>query len=359
MSAELEKNLRKGEKAVRPDAVGLGLEYEISKRVSLYAQQKFLQDQGQLTTVGVNTKVTDQTAVYGRYEIGNSISGERNAATIGLKNQWKVTDEMTANLMLEKTKNLSKNLVEARTPDHDAFSASVEYLPSIPLRATIKGEYANEGGGTHKGFDYGVSFRVLDNLSVLSRGTYTFTEQQSQSGTAKQADYLVGVAYRPTRSNWLNLIGKLEWKSAENHLVLPAVLYDALIVSAHAYIEPLPGTELGIKYALKNSTDATGNASVTTLTDFMLLRLQYDLVPQWNIAGEARFLRQHTANDIKSGYSIETGFVFVKNTMLALGYNFRAYRDRDLVEDIYSAAGPYLTIRWKFTESLFGFGEDQ
>ena len=306
--AELEKNLRKAETQVRPDAVSLGLEYDVSKSISLYAQHKIMQDDGQLTTVGINTRVTDQTSVYGRYEIGNSISGERNAATIGLKNQFQITKELTANLMFEKTKNLSKNLTEARTPDHDALSASLEYFPHIPLRATLKGEYANESGASHKGVDYGIAFRMLDNLSFLSRGTYTYSEQQAQSGAAKHSEYTFGVAYRPAQSNWLNLIGKIQWKAEENLLVKPVVSYNAFIISAHAYIEPLQGTEIGMKYALKNATDGTGGVTVGTLTDFVLVRMQYDILPQWNVAGEARFLRQFNANDIKAGYSVETGY---------------------------------------------------
>ncbi|MEO8168324.1 MAG: hypothetical protein ABI623_08755, partial [bacterium] len=89
-SGEFERNLRPAQKDVRPNAVGVGLEYQINKTVSVYAQQKFLEGQGRLTTVGVNTQVNEGTSVYGRYEIGNGISGERNAATIGLKNSLKV-----------------------------------------------------------------------------------------------------------------------------------------------------------------------------------------------------------------------------------------------------------------------------
>jgi hypothetical protein len=358
-SAELERNLRKSEKEARPDAVGFGIEYDVTKAVSISAQQKFLQGQGRLTTFGINTRLTDETSVYGRYEMGGTIAGERNAATIGLKNSLKLSEALTANLMYEKTKDLSKNLVEARTPDHDALSASLEYLPTFPLRATLKGEYSEDQSGSRKGADYGVTFKVFDNLSVLSKGTYTSMQQDSHGGSSKISDYVFGVAYRPAATNWLNLIGKVQIKSTENTLVQPIESYSALILSAHAYIEPVRGVELGIKYALKDATDGTGGIDISTLTDFVLCRLQYDMSSRWNLAGEARFLRQHRANDLKTGYSLETGYVVVKNTMLSVGYNIQAYSDRDLVENIYSVVGPYVTLRWKFTESFFGLGDQE
>ena len=44
----------------------------------------------------------------------------------------------------------------------------------------------------------------------------------------------------------------------------------------------------------------------------------------------------------------------MKNTMIAVGYNFQTYRERDLVDNSCSVAGPYVTLRLKFTEEFFG-----
>ncbi len=97
--------------------------------------------------------------------------------------------------------------------------------------------------------------------------------------------------------------------------------------------------------------------SASVMSHFLLLRPQYDLTPEWNVAGECRALYQHAARNLKMGYSVETGFVFIKNTMLSAGYNFQAYRERDLVENVYAVAGPYVTVRLKLTEELFGLDE--
>jgi hypothetical protein len=355
-TAGYEQNLRKAETQARPNALALGLEYQVTNAVSVYGQQKFQAHEGQLTTFGFNSKVGDQTSVYGRYELGGSATGERNAATIGLKNSLKVTDELTANVLFEKTRNLSRNLVEASTPDHDAVSVGLEYFPLFPLRATVKGEYNKDNANSGTGLDFGVSSRVLDELSLLSKGTYFLSHALSQNGRTQHSDYLLGFAYRPAFTDWLNFIGKMQFKSQENTVVQPTACYRAIIAAAHLYIEPLEKVEFGIKYALKIARDEYDGNAVSTVTDFILVRPQYDLMPKWNVAGEVRLLRQRPANDFKIGYSLETGYVVVRNAMVAAGYNFQAYKARDLVDYVYSAGGPYVTLRLKLTEDDLGIG---
>jgi len=358
-SAGFEQNLREADRQARPNALTLGLEYQISSVITLFGQQKFLAEEGRLTTVGINTKVNDETSVYGRYELGGSIAGERNAATIGLKNIWRITKQLTANILFEKTKDLSKNLVEARTPDHDAASLSLEYFPSFPLRATAKGEYFKDITNIRRGVDFGLAYAISGGLSLLGKGTYFLEDARQLSGSLKQSDFIVGFAYRPPAENWLNVIGKVEFKELNNSVVLPAVDHRATIASMHMYLELIPSFEVGIKYALKDSREVYDGMSAKVLSHFLLLRPQYDLTQEWNFAGECRALYQHTGKNLRFGYSLETGFVIIKNTMLSAGYNFQAYRERDLVENVYSVAGPYVTVRLKFTEELFGLNEMQ
>ncbi len=104
-----EQNLRKAERQTRPNALTLGLEYQLTEAVSVYGQQKFQAEEGQLTTLGINTKVNDNTSVYGRYELGGSINGERNAATIGLKNSWKINEERRRTRCMRRPKPLEKH----------------------------------------------------------------------------------------------------------------------------------------------------------------------------------------------------------------------------------------------------------
>lgn len=351
-----DRNLTADANQTRPDALGAGLDYQILPEVSVFAQHRILAEQGQLTNVGIKTKLGEGTSLYGHYETGSTPAGAQNAASIGLRNSLKVTDHLTLNVLFEKTKNLSRNLVEVKTPDHDAFSASIEYSPSFPLKAVTKGEYSAGNNSRRMSFSYGVDYRPLRDMSLQATGRYFDEQSLQESGLSRQSEYIFGVAYRPVSTNWLNLIGRVEFNSEENHIVQPTTLYSATIVSAHAVVEPLHGVEIATKYALKGATDRFDDLTVSTLTDFVLLRSQYDLTSYLNIAAEARWLRQHEAGDLRFGYSAELGVTLLKNTMVVAGYNFRGYAERDLVDPVYSTQGPFITMRMKFTEELFGLG---
>jgi hypothetical protein len=354
---EYDRNLAADVNQTKPNAFGGGLDYQILPSVAIFAQHRILEQDGRLTNMGIRTKLGESTSLYGQYETGVTPTGEQRAASIGLRNSLKITDYLTFNLLLEKTKNLSQSLVEVKTPDHDAFSASLEYTPSIPLKAVAKGEYNADIRNRRMSFTYGVDYRLTSDLSLQAKGKYFNEESLQESGLTRQAEYIFGVAYRPIAADWLNLIGRVELNSAENRIIQPTTRYRATIVSAHAIAEPLQHMEIGAKYALKSAADRFDDMEVPTLTDFILLRSQYDITSWLDIAAEGRWLRQHEAGDLRFGYSAELGFSLLENTTVIAGYNFQGYAERDLVDPVYSVQGPYMTMRLKFTEELLGMGE--
>jgi hypothetical protein len=63
---------------------------------------------------------------------------------------------------------------------------------------------------------------------------------------------------------------------------------------------------------------------------------------------------QTEANDILHGYSADIGYVVMTNLKLMVGYNFKGYKDRDLVDNNMWSAGPFVKFSFKFGEELFG-----
>jgi hypothetical protein len=263
---------------------------------------------------------------------------------------------VTANVLFEKTKDLSRNLIGARTPDHDAVSVAFEYLPTFPLKASVKGEYAGSDNTKRIGLVYAIAGRLFDRMSLLARGSY-YRDAGEQSLASTRGLYVFGIAYRPTADNWLNLLGQIELRTEGNQIVQPAVGYRSVVGWAHASIVPFAGAEIGVKYALKSALEHAGEFDIRTLTDLIQGRVQYDVASFLNVAVEGRMLRQYEVGDRRLGWSAEAGVVVLPNLMLVGGYNFEGYAERDLIDNVYSAAGPYVTVRAKFTERLFGFGD--
>lgn len=368
---------------VKPSNGAIGVEYKAFDNVVLTAQQRFYFNNGSTSIFGIGSDLGYGTTVNGRYEIGNGINGKRNQASIGLKNTTKLTEDITSNVQLERTRALDRNLAEARTTDNDALSVGFEYLPKQSYKASIKGEVGKSPQALRRNLTFGGDIRVANDFTLIDKFSYyeedrrqpqdanrTFADgtlsvgqigSSGSSGLLKKVENVIGLAYRPVEVDWLNAIGKYEKKVEFNGLVSPQTAYNVDIVSLHTFIEPIIGLEIGTKYALKLAQENAFGLSASTVTDFYLLRAEYDL--QWNgvdVAAEYRILNsrianQANSNSIKNGYSAEVGYIVFDNIRIGLGYNFIGTEDRDLIGKDYWSAGPYLSFRMKFTEKILDY----
>ena len=75
-------------------------------------------------------------------------------------------------------------------------------------------------------------------------------------------------------------------------------------------------------------------------TYFYLVRSAYSMTPELDLAVEGRLLTQMTAQDRLVGYNTEVGYVVAKNLRAAIGYNFKGYKERDLVDYKLWSRGP-------------------
>jgi hypothetical protein len=255
---------------------------------------------------------------------------------------------------------------------------STEILLKFKLQ--IKGEFGKNSQSIRRNLTFGGDIRLANDFTLIDKLTY-FEEDRvlAQSSTStfssgtlsadqignglsggllKKFNNTIGLAYRPVEIDWLNAIGKFEKKIEFNGMVEPQTSYDVNIISLHTFIEPIIGLEIGTKYALKYATEEAFGLKVSTMTDFILFRAEYDL--RWNnfdVASEYRILdsrivNQVNSSSIKHGYSAEVGNVVFENIRLAVGYNFVGTEDRDLVGQDYQSAGPFISVRAKFTEKI-------
>jgi hypothetical protein len=368
---------------VKPSSGAVGIEYRVLDNVTLSAQQRFYIGSGSTTAFGIGSDIGYGTTVTGRYEIGSGINGQRNQASIGLRNTVKLTDELTSNVTFERTRALDRNLAEAQTNDNDAVSVGLEYLPKESYKASVKTELAKNQQSVRRNLTFGGNIAIDNDFTLINKMTYfeedrvapqsaarSFSEgavSSAQPGAAlgggllKKFDNAIGVAYRPVEFDWLNAIGKFEKRIEFNGVVEPQTSSNVNILSLHTFVEPVIGLEIGTKYAMKFATEEAFGLKASTMTDFYLIRAEYDL--RWNnfdVASEYRILNsriigQDNSSSIKHGYSVEIGNVVFDNIRLAAGYNFVGTEDRDLVGKDYQSAGPFLSIRAKFTEKVLEY----
>jgi hypothetical protein len=354
LSVQHDHNLGTDIDITRPDAPSLIGEYRLVDPVSLQAQQKFFTGGGSLSTFGITTTPAEGTSVYGKYEIGNAIGQYRNVMSIGLKNRLKLPWDLTANVGFERAKSLEHRLGEVSTDDHTAISGSIEYLPSMPVKAVIKAEYGEDAQRKKSNYQIGADYRLWSDCSLIGKYLFSYDKALNNTGSQLRDHLILGAAYRPVASNLFNLIGKFEEKRDNNEYIAPSDDARASIVSVHAFLEPVRRVELGVKYAFKYGVDRTVGSEFVSHTYFYLFDLHYNLTDRFDVGGEYRLLRQTEANDWLIGYHIEAGAVTMKNVRVAVGYNFKGYKEPDLVDYSLWSKGPFLRMNVKFDEGLFG-----
>jgi len=82
------------------------------------------------------------------------------------------------------------------------------------------------------------------------------------------------------------------------------------------------------------------------------LRWVYDL-GRFDLGAGVRHRGRNDAGDDWS-YGAELGARLVPDLWAVAGYNFAGFVDADLPHDVYSGSASYVSLRFKFDESLFG-----
>jgi hypothetical protein len=355
ISAMHERNLGNATDVTRPNATSLLSDYKVTDDLMLNVQEKFYEGGGLMSAVGFTTTLMENTQAYGKYEIGSAIGQYRNQISIGLRNKIQMTEDLTAHLGYEKTKGLGQRLGEASTQDHSAYSAALEYLPKLPLKVSTKVEFGENTLSDKTNFTFAGDYKFEEDFSLILKYRGANESARNSSSYRDQEHLITGLAYRPIHENWLNIIGKYEIKIDKNHYIAPFINYNTSIISVHTFMEPVQKLELGMKYAFKTATENSVNFGATTNTNFYLLRAEYDITDDWNAGAEYRLLHQVEAGDFLNGYSIDAGYVVYRNVRLSAGYNFKGYKERDLVDYSLWSQGPFVKVSLKFSEEIFGW----
>jgi hypothetical protein len=350
-----DRNLGEDRDVTKPNGTMLFGDYKVTDQFTLQGQEKLFEDGSSLSTFGVTATPHEGTTVYSKYEIGNAIGQHRNMLSIGLKNQMHLPLDLVGSIGFERAKSLETRVGETPTNDHTAVSGSLEYLPERPVKASVKAEYGEDNLARKSNYFAGVDVRVLRDVSLIGKWTLGFDHAFQGSGYQDRSHLILGAAYRPVETNWLNLIGKFEWKSDDNHYLAPFIMSRAAIVALHSFLEPFRQVEVGCKVAYKAGRDLTAGLDVRTHSYFYLISGRYEITDRFDIGGEYRLLRQKEAGDWLIGCSAEAGAAVMKNLRVAAGYNFKGYKEQDLVDYSLWSKGPFIRMSYKFDEGLFAW----
>jgi len=353
---ERDQNLESNDQS-KPTHTAIGLNYAISEKLGIFAKYRRLEGEnaGNQIVFGLDSKVTENTQLTGKYEIGGAVGESRNRASIGLKNRWNVTRDLTFNFAYENVS--TSDHFEMPVPENQALSVSFEYLPEMPWKSSGKWEYRNNSTSRLFNYLFATDFRIANGFTLIAKSVYSKTDYHAADDDhVIKSDNQLGIAYRPERSDYYNSLAKIAYLVDENTHVRPQVRAERFIFSSHHYWQPTERLEIGVRLARRVVADEEiGMFEDKTTTDFLALRMEYDLNLRWYAAADIRYIRLQPLNESKIGASVELGYLLMKNLQLGLGYAFLSFEDPDFSSQDYIFNNFFITLQMKFSEDMFNW----
>ena len=349
-----EENLAEG-KTTLPTGSSVGISYAVTEKVKLFLKQRLLRsEKGKTQTlIGVDSKLSKNTELTGKYEIGGAAGESLNRATIGLRNRWQVRQDLTFNFAFESTSTMDS--LEIPTPEHNAGSVSFEFLPDKPWKSSGKFELMQDKISKKQIVTLASEYKFSDGLSVIGRFEYAGAVYlKSNHEVWNRGETQLGIAWRPETHDRFNAIAKVQLLTDKNTHIAPKTRLNRLIAAAHGYWQPSARFELALRFALRHLIDEeTGFFSTRTLTVLTAIHGQFQFHPRWLAGMDMRLVSLSPIGQVKSGASAELGYCFRRDMAAGLGYVFKQLDDADFAAMNYTYSNFYLVLRMKFSEALF------
>src|SRR6185312_5084334 len=165
-----------------------------------------------------------------------------------------------------------------------------------------------------------------------------------------------GLAWRDNDTNKWNVLARVESRVEHDDTVQPVVLRNSTqIISVNADWQLNRPFLVTGRYAAKWSTDDSNGLTSRYHAQVVGARGTWEFAPKWDmglvasavIGGPGTTTRQY-------GVGLEVGYNLATNLWVSAGYNFFGYKDSDLAGNDYTVKGPYVRLRYKFDEGVFG-----
>lgn len=338
-----------------PNRIQAKLSRRLWKRVSAVLRHEYRTGSRtgtrHLTQLGFESQVTEDLHLFSRYRLEGAVSGERGQATIGLKNRFRISDDLTATFTAEKLSTVSG----MRTDDFLAFSTGALYTPA-DRKYRIKGDYEIRLEPDRRKHLFGLAGlkKVSDRFSALFKGDLWFDDEKREADRIKGSSTL-GFSLRPSVSRSLVLLSLVRTGYERNSPAHPGGVEKELLASLEANLAFGPLWEFEGKMAgrwVENTfKDYTFGAS-TFLYQLHLIRV---IGGRWDIGVKGRLVHQRETETFRYGGGVELGRMLAENLWLGVGYDFGGHEDGDASINSFTRSGFHVMLRMKFNDKLMKY----
>ena len=364
LTAELEKALESvGSAEQNPDRFKVGIDYKLSEKVSLFAEQEYVRNdlkKNSNSRIGLKSKLWEGGNVHTdllRQDNDENDGSARNYAVIGLSQHWQVDEHLHFDMNVDKAKTI-KLLDYAPLSSNSTSTINADDYLSVSLgagwnnkawSAAARAEYRDSETSTRRSLQYNAVRKLGDHYAV-SKQARVLDTQQANGDSKRQAKLGFSIAvrakdYRYTLLNQLDYLNDTSVTSGVksrtskfiNNLHYNEDLSDKLEVSIHH------GAKL---------TQLDTNLDHWGFTDTLQLGARYDINESWDVGAQAGYLHHWDTSTVSGFAGLSLGFTPAKNTRVELGYNFDGFSDEDFSGQNYTHQGPYISLNYLLDQSL-------
>ncbi|HET9482214.1 MAG TPA: hypothetical protein VFP98_10710, partial [Candidatus Polarisedimenticolia bacterium] len=335
-----------------PTRTSVGLGWQVTEEVRAFLRQELDQaDAGSSarTVIGMESRLTRHTVMESRYSIEDALSGSRGAAHLGLRTRLPLNQDWLGDAGIERVATAHG----LSTADFTSLRIGFEYLPAR-VKFTTRYELRLGTLDDRHVLTLGGATRVTDSLNLFARQRL-FVVNPADSGARFDGDGLVGLAYRPVEDDRLNFLVKLQGLKGDGALSAGSPGARSYLGVFEANYQPVLRLHLMARAAIKHSRDVFEGDSYTSSSRLLEGRLLYDIRTRYNAGLSVRRLDQPGSGSIVTGFGIEGGYNLVRDLWFVGGFNVTGFAEPGFGDSDRRAAGPFLTVRFKFDEeSLVG-----
>ena len=342
--------------------LALGGDYRLGNGGRLYARHEFIssltgpyglnsQQRQNTTVVGLNTDYMKDGSIFSEYRIRDAISGGDAEAAFGLRNLWNLSAGIQLSTGFERVHAISgKGDAEAT-----AATFGLEYTANPLWKGSTRLELRTGRTSDSILSTVAGAAKISRDWTFLGRNTYSLLKNKGEnSGENKQDRMQAGLAYRDTRNDTWNALGRVEHRAEHDTTQAGLELKRTVeLISIHANWQPRRPFTFSGRYAAKWVNEKSNGLATKNNAQLIAGRAGWDIAPRWDISLNASTMFGKGAQSKYYGLGLELGFMMMENLWLSTGYNVFGYRDDDLTSGEYTNKGAFIRMRYKFDEDLF------
>jgi hypothetical protein len=368
---------------IYPDRTTIALDWAAMPGITLRLAQQFLSNSqyrsNSITSLDtlVDHKLSEDTALTGRYSILNGVNGLTSQGAVGLNHRIRISPGLKVNLGYERIFGdifaytgagqqfaqpyaVGQSASSLGVTSGDSFSVGFEYTDSPNFKASGRFEQRVSDTADNTLISAAAAGKLSPSLTALFRYQQSNFANQTIDGLSDTINLKLGLAYRDPANDKFNALLRYEYR--QNPSTTPTTLLfgsgtgsDVHLFALETIYAPNWRWEFYGKYALRSTRsylaqDLIGTNSIS-LGQF---RATYRLGYRWDIAGDFRWIGQSAASFDEIGGAFEVGYYLTPNLRVGAGYSFGRALDTDIGSR--DRGGLYVGLQLKLNELFDGFG---